>query len=244
MHLLLTLALVAAQAASQPPDPIYRPGSGITMPRLLKDVKPEYTDEARRAKIQGSVMLECVVLTDGTPSRIRVVRTLDPGLDQSAIKALEQWRFAPGTKDGAAVPVVVQTEMTFSLGGPTRIPAGTAITVVSRTELDGSHTFFDIAEDRFRRLPAWNPATVAEPPLSTVEAIKIANERLHAAPRSGAGDYVLLGVSLQRIGGRASDRWSYQLTFAPMVAADAAARGTVMVVVLFDRTTIEPRVEK
>ena len=245
MHaLMLAIVMTLGQAGSQGPDQIYRPGSGVTMPRLLKDVKPEYTDDARRAKIQGNVMLECVVLPDGTPSRIRVVRTLDAGLDQSAIKALGQWRFAPGTKDGVAVPVVIQAEMTFSLGGPTRIPVGTAITVVSRTEADGSHTFFDIVEERFRRLPAWNPATVAEPPLSAADAITIANERLRATPRSGVADYVLLGVSLQRIGGRMSDRWSYQLTFAPMAAADVPALGTVMVVVLFDRTTIEPRIEK
>jgi TonB family protein len=245
MHaLMLAIVVTLGQTGSSGPDQIYRPGSGVTMPRLLKDVKPEYTEEARRGKIQGSVMLECVVLVDGTPSRIRVVRALDAGLDQSAIKALEQWRFAPGMKDGVAVPVVIQAELTFSLGGPTRVTGGTAITVVSRTELDGSHTFFDIVEERFRRLPAWNPATVAEPPLSTAEAVKIANEHLRAAPHSGVADYVLLGVSLQRIGGRTSDRWSYQLTFAPMAAADVAARGTVMVVVLFDRTTIEPRSDK
>ncbi len=244
MHALMIVAIAStlSQTGSQLPDQIYRPGSGVTMPRLLKDVKPDYTDEARRAKIQGRVLLECVVLVDGTTSRIRVVHSLDAGLDQSAIKALEQWRFAPGTRDGVAVAVTVQMEMTFSLGGSTRIPAS-AITVVSRTEPDGSRTFFDIVEDRFRRLPAWNPAAVAEPPLSAAEAITIANDRLRAAPRSGVADYVLLGVSLQRIGGRTSDRWSYQLTFAPMAAADAA-RGTVMVVVLFDRTTIEPRVEK
>ena len=102
-----------------PAPGVVRVGSpGVTIPRLLKDVKPQYTSDAMRAKIQGSVMLECVVLTDGTVGDVRVIRSLDGtyGLDQEAIKAAKQWKFAPGTRNGEPVPVMVSIELTFVLG--------------------------------------------------------------------------------------------------------------------------------
>jgi len=103
--------------ASPPPDAV-RPGNGVTIPRLIRNVKPQYTPEAMRAKIQGSVMVECVVNTDGTVSNARVIRSLDAtfGLDQEAIKAAKQWLFAPGTRNGEPVPVMVSIELTFTLG--------------------------------------------------------------------------------------------------------------------------------
>jgi TonB family protein len=71
-----------------------------------------------RAKIQGGVLLECVVQTDGTVGDVRVLRSLDTtyGLDQEAIKAAKQWKFAPGTRNGEPVPVMVTIELTFTLG--------------------------------------------------------------------------------------------------------------------------------
>jgi TonB family protein len=102
---------------STPPG-VVRPGNGVTIPRLLKDVKPQYTADAMRAKIQGSVLVECVVNTDGTVGNVRVIRSLDAtyGLDQEAIKAAKQWVFAPGTRNGQPVPVMVSIELTFTLG--------------------------------------------------------------------------------------------------------------------------------
>ena len=84
----------------------YRPGNGVETPRLLREVKPQYTAPAMRAKIQGEVLLECVVQPDGTVGNIRVVRSLDStfGLDQEAIIAARQWRFAPGTRTRRAGP--------------------------------------------------------------------------------------------------------------------------------------------
>ncbi len=95
----------------------YRPGSGINLPRVIKEVKPQYTADAMRAKVQGIVWLECIVQTDGSVGDIRVIRSLDPvfGLDQEAIKAARQWRFVPGTKQGEPVPVIISIELTFSL---------------------------------------------------------------------------------------------------------------------------------
>jgi len=96
----------------------YRPGNGVSLPRVLQQAKPHYTSEAMRAGVQGTVLLECVVSTDGTVSNARVLHSLDStlGLDDEAIKAAKQWRFAPGTRNGEPVPVLVSIELTFTLG--------------------------------------------------------------------------------------------------------------------------------
>lgn len=106
-------------ANASPPPGVVRIGSpGVTIPRVLKEAKPQYTADAMRAKIQGSVVLECVVLTDGTVGDVKVIRSLDAtnGLDEEAIKAAKQWKFAPGTRNGEPVPVMVSIELTFTLG--------------------------------------------------------------------------------------------------------------------------------
>ncbi len=95
----------------------YRPGNGVLMPVIITEVKPSYTADAMRAKIQGVVMVEAVVLPDGGVGQVQVVRSLDPtfGLDQEAIKAVKRWRFRPGTRLGQPVPVLVEIELTFTL---------------------------------------------------------------------------------------------------------------------------------
>jgi TonB family protein len=95
----------------------YRPGNGVENPRLIREVKPAYTADAMRAKIQGAVWLECVVMPDGTVGDVRVIRSLDStfGLDQEAMKAAKQWRFQPGTRFGEPVPVLITIELTFTL---------------------------------------------------------------------------------------------------------------------------------
>ena len=84
---------------------------------LIRDVKPQYTADAMRAKIQGSVWLECIVLPDGSVGNVRVTRSLDPrfGLDEEAIKAARQWRFRPGLRMGEPVSVIVTIELSFNL---------------------------------------------------------------------------------------------------------------------------------
>jgi len=96
---------------------VYRPGNGVQTPRVLREVKPAYTAEAMRAKVQGEVWLECVVMPDGTVGRVEIVKSLDGnfGLDQEAIKAARQWRFAPGTRFGEPVAVLVTIALTFTL---------------------------------------------------------------------------------------------------------------------------------
>ena len=84
---------------------------------MLQEVKPNYTADAMRAKVQGSVWLECIVMPDGTVGNISVTRSLDSvfGLDQEAIKAARQWKFVPGMKEGEPVPVLITIELTFTL---------------------------------------------------------------------------------------------------------------------------------
>jgi TonB family protein len=102
-------------AQTAPPPGVYRSGGNVVPPRAIKEVGAQYTDEARRSKIQGTVLVELVVAADGSVANPRVVRSLDAGLDEQAIKAVRQWQFTPGSKDGQPVPVLVTVEMAFYL---------------------------------------------------------------------------------------------------------------------------------
>jgi protein TonB len=93
---------------------VYRPGGSVTAPRVITEVKPTYTDNALAQKIQGTVVLELVVRSNGRPSDIRIVQSLDPGgLDQQAIIAAGQWRFEPGQLSGRPVDVIVTIMLDF-----------------------------------------------------------------------------------------------------------------------------------
>jgi len=93
----------------------YRPGSGIEPPRLLREVKAEYTEDARRRGITGDVELEIVVRRDGSVGDVRVLRSLGAGLEQRAIAAVRQWRFSPARRKGEAVDVIVEVAVEFTL---------------------------------------------------------------------------------------------------------------------------------
>jgi TonB family protein len=93
----------------------YRPGSGVMPPRLLREVKAGYTEEARRANIEGEVVLEIVVRRDGSVSDVKLLNGLPRGLNERAIAAVRQWRFAPATRLGQAVDVVVEVAVEFKL---------------------------------------------------------------------------------------------------------------------------------
>jgi TonB family protein len=94
---------------------IYRIGPGIVPPKVIEKVEPTYTDEAKAAKIEGTVGLTIVVGTDQIAHDIRVTRSLDPGLDASAIRSIMSWRFQPATKNGKPVPVVAKIDVNFRL---------------------------------------------------------------------------------------------------------------------------------
>jgi protein TonB len=93
----------------------YRPGSGITPPRVLQEVKAEYTDEARRASITGEVILEIVVRRDGSVGDVKLLRGLGGGLNDRARQAVKQWRFSPATRQGTPVDVIVEVAVEFKL---------------------------------------------------------------------------------------------------------------------------------
>lgn len=94
---------------------VYRIGGGVSAPQLVFKVEPEYSEEARKAKFQGTVVLYVVVDEKGYPRDLKVVRPLGLGLDQKAIEAVQKWRFKPGLKDGKPVPVAAQIEVNFRL---------------------------------------------------------------------------------------------------------------------------------
>lgn len=93
----------------------FRPGSGIEPPRLLREVKAEYTDEARRRGITGDVVLEIVVRRDGSVGDVTVLQGRGAGLDQRAVAAVRQWRFSPARRKGEAVDVLVEVAVEFTL---------------------------------------------------------------------------------------------------------------------------------
>src|SRR4029078_10354903 len=88
--------------------------SGMEPPRLLREVKAEYTDEARRKNIRGEVVLEIVVKSDGSVGDARVTRALGGGLESRAIAAVKQWKFAPATRRGQPVDVWVEVAVEFT----------------------------------------------------------------------------------------------------------------------------------
>lgn len=93
----------------------YRAGSGISPPELVREVKPDYTEEARRLGLEGDVLLEIVVRHDGSVGDVRVLRGLGGGLERRAIDAVRQWRFAPARRHGAPVDVMVEVAVEFKL---------------------------------------------------------------------------------------------------------------------------------
>ncbi len=93
----------------------YRPGTGITPPAVQREVKPDYTEEARRRGIAGDVVLEIVVRSDGGVGSVRLLQGLGGGLDQRAIDAVRQWRFSPARRFGVPVDVLVEIAVEFKL---------------------------------------------------------------------------------------------------------------------------------
>jgi protein TonB len=96
---------------------VHKPGNGVSLPTVVTKVNPEYTQEAKAARIEGNVILNATVRADGTISEVAVTRSLDStfGLDQQAVKALKQWTFKPGRQDGKAVAVNLDFQINFTL---------------------------------------------------------------------------------------------------------------------------------
>ena len=93
----------------------YRVGGGVSAPKALYAPDPEYSEEARKAKYQGTVVLWLVVDANGRPQQIRIQRALGMGLDEKAVEAVKMWKFEPARKDGQPVPVMINVEVNFRL---------------------------------------------------------------------------------------------------------------------------------
>ncbi|MGD0569191.1 MAG: energy transducer TonB [Candidatus Sulfotelmatobacter sp.] len=93
----------------------YKVGGSVLAPRPLTTPDPDYTEQARQAKLQGMCVLGLIVGADGKPRDIHVIRKLGLGLDEKAMIAVSQWTFAPATKDGTAVPVQISVQVSFKL---------------------------------------------------------------------------------------------------------------------------------
>ena len=94
---------------------VFRTGGDVSSPVLISKVEPEYSEEARRAKYSGSVLLSVVVDEHGIPTNIHVVRPLGLGLDERAVEAVQHWRFRPGIRNGKPVRVQATIEVSFRL---------------------------------------------------------------------------------------------------------------------------------
>ena len=115
LAVVLILATAGTSIAQTEPAQVHKPGDGVTMPTLVKEVKPSYTADSLRARVEGIVRVECVVNTDGTVGDVRVIKPLEPSLDAEAVKAVKQWQFRPGSRDGKPVRVQVEVELSFTL---------------------------------------------------------------------------------------------------------------------------------
>lgn len=116
---MLSFGLVACFAAGQEsrPEPVYKVGGEITAPQRIFTPDPSYTAEARQKGVTGKVSLTFEVLPDGTTTNVRVSKSLDPSLDQSAVDAVGHWRFHPATKSGVPVPVEISAVVSFEFSG-------------------------------------------------------------------------------------------------------------------------------
>ncbi len=101
--------------SAQPEVESYKPGPGVTPPRVIAHVDPQFSDAARQSRIHGTVLLEGIVQTDGTITGVNLLRRLDTQLDRNAVHALKQWRFEPGKFNGRAVPARIVIEVNFNL---------------------------------------------------------------------------------------------------------------------------------
>jgi TonB family protein len=117
--LILACSMAAQNSSANNDETIYdlhnAHQNGIQAPKAVYTPQPEYTDKARRKKINGVVLLSFVVAKDGTVHDPAVTRSLESSLDQQSLDTVKKWRFEPATKDGQPVAVRIQAEMSFHI---------------------------------------------------------------------------------------------------------------------------------
>lgn len=158
---------------------IYQVGQGVTPPSLIRRVEPHYTEEARAARVSGTVVLETIVSETGEPSVASVVRSLGKGLDESATRAVEQWRFRPSMKDGVPVKVRLNIEVSFNLAVSPATPPSPSAPAIA--------------------VPV--PASTSLPvPVTVVAADPNSRDTLYAATRTGIYKTIDGGASWRSAG--------------------------------------------
>ncbi len=169
---------------------IYRRGEGVSDPRVISQVDPEFTEKARKANYQGLCVLSIVIEPDGTPSNIRVVSKLGMGLDEKAIEAVKQWRFQPAMKDGHPVRYgPVEVDVDFHLynrpksadsaaqpaahaAPPSTAAAGGGSSQVSPADLEERRKLFTEASQAYGRRDYQTAAVLARRMMSTIPQAK------------------------------------------------------------------------
>jgi periplasmic protein TonB len=96
-------------------DAVYEIGDDVTAPKPVYTPNPEYVDKARREKINGVVVVAMIVTAEGKVRDVKVIKSLDPGLDKQAITAVRTWKFEPATKEGKPIAVHLKAEVNFRL---------------------------------------------------------------------------------------------------------------------------------
>ena len=253
------LAAASMSLAAQSPFPV---GGGIRAPVKINDVRPVYPPAARQARVQGVVILEITIETDGAVSDARVLRSI-PLLDQAALDTVRQWRYQPTLVNNAPVPVKMTAAVNFALdGGPSGPTTGIVAGIVGgvpggvtggfvgssfvppvpgRSFMVGGPDGVDVYEltdERLAGLPSWDQQTPPEPPLSLGAAIVSA--RLWLAQRHPEYDrFDLMTMSINPL----NRSWIYQLRFYPVASEPRVRGGMLLAVVLLDGSVLEPRHE-
>jgi len=106
----------ATGAGASTPAGVFRVGGDVLAPAAIKRVEPDYSKQALKAKLQGTVLVQIIIDEAGMPTHLTVLRSLGLGLDEKALEAVKQWRFSPATKGGKPVAVLATIEVNFRLG--------------------------------------------------------------------------------------------------------------------------------
>jgi protein TonB len=244
-----TLAAALAFASAVPSiaqEPV-RVGGSIAAPQRIKHVDPVYPPVAIRARVEGVVVIEATIDSNGRVARADVRRSI-PLLDQAALDAVQQWEYAPTLVNGVAVPVLLTVSVGFSLqdavapppSGAPVVASPAPIRLTSQAREAGRVTIvWEVSQERARQLPRWDPATV-QPPFSAndvaADAVKWLQARTPDVQR-----FELQTVALSRVRrGSEIDFWFYQLDFFG-AGNPRVADPLFKVVVLPDRSIVEPR---
>ena len=241
---MMLLALVLAMQTAQAP---VRVGGNIPPPQKIKDVRPVYPTDAQQSGVQGVVIIEAIVDPTGKVSEARVVRSI-PMLDQAATDAVKQWEYTPTLLNGTPVPVIMTVTVNFTLQGSNVPPAqslpppnASMIRLATARPPGGVTMVWEITLERAAALPRWSIES-PEPPVSIGDVVRIADAWLKARSPE-VQQFVLQNVTFARTGrsNPAIDFWCYQVLFF----GNGSRLGDPLtrVVVLPDRTVVEPRTE-